>query len=126
MTGDESGLSVRDGEAGDGSHRLCTRAAPREYDKCPYFDGEGWWPILDDCVPKMTALGGQVERAYEKYGTLRIDVVPYSSEMETLADEAEQRSEVTCECCGEPGVARVSRHGWAKTLCGGCFDAWDV
>ena len=38
-----------------------------------------------------------------------------------LVSEAEKRSAVTCERCGQSGSIRA-RHGWVKTLCDNCAD----
>lgn len=96
------------------------------YDLCAYTGGTGWWPILDEYVPKIEALGGHIEQAYEKYGTLRIDIMPYSDELDALADEAEQRSAITCEWCGQPGVEKELPDTWVTTLCDDCFNAAQV
>lgn len=51
----------------------------------------------------------------EKFGTLRFYMSSSNDKIEKLIDEAERKSAITCEECGEPGVLRGG--GWLKTLC---------
>lgn len=51
----------------------------------------------------------------EKFGTLSFYMTTGTDEIYDLIAEAEKKSAVTCEVCGEPGELR--RGGWLKTLC---------
>lgn len=50
---------------------------------------------------------------------LREDRQEIYNQMQSLADEAEELSGVTCELCSAPGKMHV-RHGWIKTVCSDC------
>ena len=52
----------------------------------------------------------------EKYGTLCFYMTSASDEMYKLIGEAEKKSEVTCEVCGNKGEGR-NDYGWYSTLC---------
>lgn len=54
----------------------------------------------------------------EKYATLRLYMNMYSDEIDEIIHEAERKSAITCECCGEPGELRDN--GWYHTLCDDC------
>lgn len=54
----------------------------------------------------------------EKYGTLCFYMTSSTDEMEDAISEAEAKSAVTCEDCGQPGVLRGG--GWLRTLCDSC------
>lgn len=51
----------------------------------------------------------------EKYGSLRIECVPYDEETEAIVDDAENRSEKICDVCGENGSLRGK--SWLMTRC---------
>lgn len=61
----------------------------------------------------------RVKQCKEKFGTLRFYTTNDTEELDNLIKEAEQKSAVTCECCGKPGKLR-SRNYWLKTLCDNC------
>ena len=85
----------------------------------------GWWPILDEYIPRMLELDPDCEFIVkEKYGTLRLR--PYKitnghpwKEFYAIGDEAELASEKVCEFCGAAGKLRQDRFWW-KTLCDRC------
>lgn len=54
----------------------------------------------------------------EKFGTLRLYVSSWTDEMADVIREAEKKSEVTCEHCGQPGTLRTD--GWYFTFCDTC------
>ena len=86
-----------------------------------YAVGSGWHALLNEYLPKIKKLGGQLQcNPYEKYGTLQIDVYPLNNDMITLLNELENKSETICEICGSPGVLR-EKQNWIKTLCSYCL-----
>jgi len=97
--------------------------------KC--FEGAGWRPLIADLEVKLRALvpDYKVSQVKEKFGGLRYYANPGNVDEETsnqfyaLIRVAEAESEVTCECCGQPGrlLARGGR-GWYKTLCPRCAE----
>ena len=96
----------------------------------------GWWPILAELDVALAAIAPDylVEQVKEKFGGLRFYATPdrfgrhgagvaseplsseAAAEFRRLVDEAERRSFVTCEICGQPGKTRKAR-GWLKTVC---------
>lgn len=87
--------------------------------------GQGWIPILDELVEKLTKLGWdkQFAQVKEKFGTLRVYLETYPPEHReeyyALIRDAEERSATVCEDCGKPGKIRRER-GWHRTLCDEC------
>lgn len=51
----------------------------------------------------------------EKYGTLRFYMSSANDKMYDMIEDAESKSAVTCEECGQPGELRGG--GWLRTLC---------
>jgi hypothetical protein len=85
--------------------------------------GDGWFELIKELSEKLEPLGVEAEQVKEKFGTLRFYTggVPeeVADEVFALIDEAEERSEKTCEQCGAPGELRPG--GWIQTLCGDCY-----
>lgn len=83
--------------------------------------GDGWYDILDDLCSKIQKIcdsdGHQIVavQVKEKYGALRFYINGGSQEIYNLIDEAEHKSEKTCEVCGEPG--KIYRDGWWYSAC---------
>ena len=80
--------------------------------------GPGWSKIIDnlyDHKPRSV----YVLQVKEKYGGLRYYTGGVPPEFDKLIDEAEARSEVTCEACGEPGSIDWTR-GWQSCRCPKC------
>ena len=71
-------------------------------------DNEGSDEYKDRSYPKAAQIK-------EKYGELRFYMTHTTDEMNGLIKEAEKKSGVTCEHCGEAGEKRNIR--WIKTLC---------
>lgn len=110
---------------------------PKKYPvlfKCRHMDGtihsfqsisagDGWFNILEAFAKQATPIikkYSKEDRPYlstikEKYGTLRIYLTHEPKELSELVQQAEDRSEITCETCGEPGQARGK--GWIYTAC---------
>jgi len=61
----------------------------------------------------------RVQQVKEKYGSLRFYVTMASEEMYKLISDAEKKSQVTCEVCGDTGNL-MEKNGWYKTLCKDC------
>lgn len=96
--------------------------------------GRGWWPLLTDVHRQLDEIWPEYEIAQvkEKWGGLRIylDYPLADDDADELAlrrlheacgavlAEIEDRSQLTCEFCGQPGVRRSS--GWIKTMCDDC------
>ncbi len=89
--------------------------------------GDGWHGIirrlsekLEKAISEFPAYGKRpaASGVKEKYGTLRFDMSPSTSEMELWIELAEAESADTCERCGEPGELRDS--GYMVTLCNKC------
>ena len=83
----------------------------------------GWWPILDEYVPKILEADPEAEvYIKEKYGYLRIAIsskkIPLQQQIE-WETAAEQASSAVCEFCGAPGKHRPNR-AWMQTLCDRC------
>lgn len=55
----------------------------------------------------------------EKFGTLRFYMTGQTPEMDTIINEAERKSAVTCEACGKKG--KIRGHGWLSTRCAACW-----
>jgi hypothetical protein len=106
-------------------------------DFAPWFDelawgvqcGVGWSTIILDCTAEIAAaLGGpeaesrfRVVQIKEKYGTLRYYLrsrpARHAAAINRAIDRAEERSAVTCEVCGAPGVLRETATGILHTAC---------
>ncbi|WP_164497395.1 hypothetical protein [Mycobacteroides abscessus] len=89
----------------------------------------GWYHIVIELDQQLAAIDPayEVHQCKEKLGGLRY----YFGTSETITEAdhqrmrelvraAEERCEVACELCGEPGVRHTTPHGWLKTLCAGC------
>lgn len=88
--------------------------------------GPGWYEIILDCDRKLREIKPdyKVVQVKEKFGTLRyyIDAYPTDeAEYKRFAEvirEAESKTEITCELCGQEGTLRSG--GWIRTLCDSC------
>lgn len=90
--------------------------------------GDGWFQIIYNLSEELEAeilKLPESEREYtcasqvkEKYGTLRFYMHSETQEMSYLIQEAEDKSAVTCEACGDPGELRG--YGWLSTKCNEC------
>lgn len=92
----------------------------------------GWYPIVIQLDHDLAAIDPDYElhQVKEKLGGLRyyFGVSEGVSEsdhqrMRALVRAAEERCEVACELCGEPGVRHTTPHGWLRTLCTTCAAA---
>lgn len=93
---------------------------------CWGFDvDDGWYEIILELSTKLSALDliPVATQVKEKYGTLRFYVHTGSDEAWELIDQAEAKSAITCESCGNVGKllnSNGARYGWLKTLCAPC------
>jgi hypothetical protein len=95
---------------------------------CWGFPGDGWEPLIRELSEKLETMilalpedGRHHVRASqvkEKFGTLRFYMSAETDEMSAAIREAERKSAVTCEICGQPGKSREG--GWILTLCDKC------
>jgi hypothetical protein len=86
--------------------------------------GDGWFNLIKDLSEKIedynNSLGDDeypciAVQVKEKYGTLRFYVNGGTDEIFNWIDEAETKSEKTCEVCGDPGELKTS--GWCMVRC---------
>lgn len=95
---------------------------------CWGFDcGDGWFDILDELCKKITArceemgyTDVRVSQVKEKWGTLRFYMNHADDEIYKYIDEAEAKSENTCEKCGAPGTCALTTNGWYGVRCDKC------
>ena len=92
------------------------------------FDcGDGWFEIIKELAEKLAPVALRdfyVFQVKEKFGALRIYTGPIepatkTALVERLIAEAEAKSAVTCETCGQSGTLRHKK--WLlKTQCDSC------
>jgi len=91
--------------------------------------GDGWFNLLYEACTKIEAIISKknqreqanygVAQIKEKFGTLRFYMNGgLDEEIHQIIGVAEDKSEVTCERCGEPGTLRGKR--WMVTQCDNC------
>jgi hypothetical protein len=97
--------------------------------------GPGWYPIvceLDSVLAQLDPAGFEVRQVKEKFGGLCYYAHTENRELRdafrAAIREAEARSAVTCELCGEPGgLCETGPAGtsgrWVKTMCPACAAA---
>ena len=83
--------------------------------------GDGWYNILEDLFLNIEKLklpeDFKIVQVKEKFGCLRVYFEPHTEEIDTLVAQAEGKSLLTCEECGETGRLRTQDRSWVKTLC---------
>ena len=87
--------------------------------------GDGWfqiiWDLSEALEKEILALPedqrGQCKaiQVKEKYATLRYYMTSGTDKMYALINEAELKSEITCEVCGNPG--KIRGRSWVYTAC---------
>ena len=103
------------------------------------FDiGDGWEPIIREASEKLEKIAAAMPddenrmiaaQVKEKFGVMRLYVDCYPAdetlyeEVKKIVDEAEAKTEVTCETCGQEGSSR-EHHRWYVTLCESCFEGY--
>lgn len=100
------------------------------YEKHPFpmfgFEcGSGWFELLKNLVTELEPLakkdGIRALQVKEKFGTLRFYTNYTNPEVDSLIEQAEDRSEVTCEACGAPGKISTNK-GWVMCRCDQCME----
>jgi hypothetical protein len=87
--------------------------------------GDGWFKILEELCEKVGSVPGfKFAQIKEKFGTLRIyyDGPENESDHQIVSqavDEAERKSSITCETCGEKAKLE-NQSGWLVTECKTC------
>lgn len=118
------------GEFEDGLRAIMVRIPPNwgRWIGC----SRGWYPVIIELDQALAEIDSsyEVHQVKEKLGGLRYyfgasEGVSEADQqrMLELVRAAEEKCEVTCEACGEPGVRHVTRHGWLRTLCVACAAA---
>lgn len=77
--------------------------------------GKGWHPIVQPLIDYCEKHSINITQVKEKLGWLRFYCTPLPEELFVMVREAERKSSITCEECGEPG--EISGHPWLKCLC---------
>jgi hypothetical protein len=86
--------------------------------------GDGWYDLINDLCNKIqTYLDANPEveqvvaaQVKEKFGSLRFYIDGGDTHIVKMIDEAENKSEKTCEVCGKEG--RINRvKGWLSCRC---------
>lgn len=84
--------------------------------------GKGWFNLIDELCQKIKDTNPpedfKIIQLKEKFGGLRVYTNCSTNEIEKLISEAENKSELTCEICGEEG--KITGEYWVKTLCDKC------
>lgn len=86
--------------------------------------GDGWEPLVRELSKKIEdynttsfdwppTVAIQVK---EKFGSLRFYISCGPDWIHDLIEEYEEKSETTCEICGQPGTM-CQKGSWLKTLC---------
>lgn len=99
--------------------------------------GPGWYPLIAELHLNLSRvdIDYDVLQVKEKYGTLRYYARTHADDsiilddFDALIEEAESRSALICESCGNPGQLSASENLGErryKTLCRGCRDASEV
>ena len=108
--------------------------SPRETLICFGFEcGDGWEPLIRECAAKLEAINNTIEnpenyiaavQVKEKFGGLRFYLNFHTTETDEAIRVAEEKADVTCETCGQPGTAEGSK-GWICTLCAPCREKYN-
>jgi len=79
----------------------------------------GWNKICDEMEKELRPYKLDNLVAYEKYGALTVDNIPWRPEVFDIIEKYETLSEKVCEICGKPGKLHADGD-WIKTLCDEC------
>lgn len=118
----------RDAEGFEDGLRAIMRRIPPNWGRW-ISCSRGWYPIVIQLDHDLAAIDPdyEVHQCKEKLGGLRyyfgasegVSEADHQR-MRELVRAAEERCEVACELCGEPGVRHARSSGWLKTLCPSC------
>lgn len=83
---------------------------------------DGWYVLLDDLFTELSGLSKHVRvtQVKEKFGGLRCYVANASQECLEAIQQAEHKSFLLCELCGERGHTVRSNGYWLSTRCDKC------
>jgi hypothetical protein len=93
--------------------------------------GDGWYKIIEELCEKVGNIPGfKFAQVKEKFGALTIYYDGPNTEddraiVRKAINEAENKSVVICETCGEKGE-RASQGGWLSTECKKCKILHDI
>jgi hypothetical protein len=97
-------------------------------DSCMVFGcehGDGWFKIIEELCEKIKNYEDvEFLQIKEKFGGLRVYVGGVPEAVHKAIEEAEGKSEKTCEICGEPGKIRGG--GWLTCFCDKCKEKRDA
>lgn len=95
---------------------------------CWGFDvGDGWFDLIYKLSQDLKPLAIKYNKEYgpeykfavvqvkEKFGTLRYYINAGTDEIHDLIFEAENKSEIICEICGQPGM--INKGPWYMVRC---------
>lgn len=91
--------------------------------------GDGWFQIIAELCGKIDAYladkmdlkkSFKVNQVKETFGSLRFYVSVADDTIYSFIEEAEKKSEETCELCGKPGSI-IKNNGWLTCLCEKCI-----
>lgn len=106
-------------------------------EECPWLQPSlglwirpGWRPIVASALREIATTANQsdvdvqVEQVKEKFGRLKIYVIPPSVRllMKDVLLRAEEQADATCDLCGAPG--RLHGPGWLRVRCDAHVDTW--
>ena len=87
--------------------------------------GDGWFKLIDELSGKLTEWNNEnpeevvhATQVKEKFGYLHFYLDGHYEETSQMIREAEDKSEITCESCGEPG--KMNKGGWLSVQCDKC------
>lgn len=84
---------------------------------------KGWYNLIDELCQKIKDTNPpedfEIIQVKEKYASLRVYTFHSTNEIENLIMDAEKKSEITCEICGNEG--KITGDHWVKTLCNKCI-----
>jgi hypothetical protein len=90
---------------------------------------QGWYPLIEELFDKMQSLVDnnsdysdmEIVQVKEKYGELRVYIMPDYDALDDLIDEYTKKSIHICEVCGKPGTLQDIGGHWYKTICQECL-----
>lgn len=115
---------------------LGQKDVPTTFSLYKFECGDGWEPLIRGLSEELEHqnLGAtnpiQARQVKEKFGGLRFYTNPVDEYINEVIQEAEAESLKTCEDCGsiDPTITTSSGkdHGWIRTLCPKCREAWEI
>ena len=85
--------------------------------------GDGWFDLIYNLCKNIKGIAAEefmVVQIKEKFGGLRFYTVTANKEIFDLIQKAADDSYKICEKCGRPGILRITKTHWYKTLCDSC------